>query len=239
MWKFLESENYIFHYKKESFSESKIHEIIAYQEKCFKEICEELDVNFDHKIEYFLCDSPEEVGEIYGDNEPCNGFASMPNRIYAVYNETIKCIGYHEDAHIISYNTVSKPFYNFLQEGLAMYFDENWWGVQNYQWVHYYLINDILPSIYEITDGGDFFKFDESITYTFSGAFSDFLIKKFGMKKYKEFYVRSNNEFRKSFESTYNIDLNDFEKEFLDVIRNIDIEVEVYKKIKKMIKKNN
>lgn len=237
MWTFLESENYIFHYKEKSYTELKIYEIIIHQEKCFQEICEKLDVNFDNKIEYFLCDTPEEVGEIYGDNEPCNGFASMPNRIYAVYNEKIKCIGYHEDAHIISYNTISKPFHNFLQEGLAMYFDGNWWGVQNYYWVHYYLINNLLPSIYEITDGGDFFKYDESITYTFSGAFSDFIINKFGMKKYKELFIRSNNDFRKSFESTYNIELNDSEKEFFDIIRNTYNDVEIYKKIEKMIKR--
>jgi len=28
----------------------------------------------------------------------------LPNEIYAVYNDKVKCIGFHEDAHIISYN---------------------------------------------------------------------------------------------------------------------------------------
>ena len=59
------------------------------------------------------------------------------------------------------------------------------------------------------------------------------------MKKYKELFIRSNNDFRKSFESTYNIELNDSEKEFFSIIKNIYADVDMYKKIEKMIKRND
>ena len=90
------------------------------------------------KIEYFLCETPEDVGRIYGDNEPCNGFAAPPNKIYAVYNEKIQCIGFHEDAHIISY-TINRPDCPAIREELAMYFDRKWWGIQNLDWVGFFL----------------------------------------------------------------------------------------------------
>ncbi|MDI6851552.1 MAG: hypothetical protein QMD82_06425 [bacterium] len=47
----------------------------------------------------------------------------LPNSIYAVYNEKIKCIGSHEDTQIIAYNTIVNPEQALIQEGLAMFFD--------------------------------------------------------------------------------------------------------------------
>lgn len=101
--KCIESENYIFHYGADTKAEQDIGKIVAYQESCFQYICSVLQVKPGFKLEYFLCDSPEEVGRVYGDNEPCNGFAAPPNKIYAVYNEDVQCIGFHEDAHLISF----------------------------------------------------------------------------------------------------------------------------------------
>ena len=83
-------------------AERDIEKIAALQEGCFSHVCAVLGLTPDFKIEYFLCDSPEEVGHIYGNYFPCNGFADLPNRIYAVYNENVQCIGFHEDMHLIS-----------------------------------------------------------------------------------------------------------------------------------------
>lgn len=103
-----ETPNYIFHYNESSKAEQDITEIAACQELCFAHICNVLKISPPFKIEYILCDSPDEVGRIYGDDEPCSGFASPPNTIYAVYNEELQCIGFHEDSHIISY-LISTP----------------------------------------------------------------------------------------------------------------------------------
>jgi len=67
-----ESEHYIFNYGENTKAAQDIVEIAKLQEDCFRYICSVLRVKPDFKIEYFLCDSPEEVGRIYGDNEPCN-----------------------------------------------------------------------------------------------------------------------------------------------------------------------
>jgi len=67
-----------------------------------------------------------------------NRFANHPDEIYAVYNGEIKCIGYHEDANILSYTT-NRPKSNFIREGLAMYFDKFWWDKTNEEWVLLFL----------------------------------------------------------------------------------------------------
>ena len=75
------------------------------------------------KINYYLCDSPEQVGEILVIMSH-NAFAYEPNNIYTVYNEEIKCIGFHEDAHVISYNTLS-ILHKLYQRRLSNVFDKD------------------------------------------------------------------------------------------------------------------
>ena len=186
-----ESEHYIFHYGANTKAEQDIAEIAAYQESCFRYICDVLNVTPEFKIEYFLCDSPEEVGRIYGDNDPCNGFAAPPDKIYAVYNEQVQCIGFHEDAHIISY-TVNCPDSPAIREGLAMYFDRKWWGIQNLDWTGYFLKTGQFITVDKMIDRECFFAHDCTITYPIMGAFTDWLITTYGAKSYMQMYKQEN-----------------------------------------------
>ena len=133
-----ETRHYIFNYNKNSKAGKDVIAIAKYQESCLKYICSVLRIYPDFKIEYYLCDTPEEVGHIYGDDEPCNGFTDLPNKIYAVYNDEVQCIGFHEDAHVISY-LINRPNSCAIREGLAMYFDRKWWGIQNLDWTGYFI----------------------------------------------------------------------------------------------------
>lgn len=100
--KMYETQNYIFYYQENSPADRDILKIARTQQSCYAYICSVLKTTPNFKIEYFLCVTAQEIGRIYGDNEPCNGFTSLPNKIYAVYNDEIQCIGFHEDAHIIT-----------------------------------------------------------------------------------------------------------------------------------------
>ena len=178
------TEHYIFTYKEMSLAEKDIKLIAKEQEKCFERICSVLKVNFWGKIHYYLLDSPEEVGKLYGDNEPINGFAVWgENKIYAVYNNDIKCIGPHEDTHLISF-VINAPKSDFIVEGLAMYFDEKWWDVDNDAWASYYKNVNHEFSICELLDNQQFDKYGCEITYPIAGAFTKFLIDKYGIEKY-------------------------------------------------------
>ena len=178
-----ESEHYIFHYGAGTKAEQDIVEIAACQERCFRYICSVLGVTPEFKIEYFLCDSPEEVGRIYGDDEPCNGFAAPPNKIYAVYNEQVQCIGFHEDAHVISY-LINRPDCPAIREGLAMYFDRKWWGIHNMDWTGYYLRSGKYLPVDKLLDKECFFGYDCAVTYPIMGAFTEWLISRWGMERY-------------------------------------------------------
>lgn len=231
-----ESLHYIFNYKKNSVAEKDIDNIINFQEGCYKYICNFLRVNINMKINYFLCNTPEEVGEIYGDNEAANGFAQMPDKIYAVYNEKVKCIGYHEDAHIISYNALAKPKQNFIREGLAMFFDRVWWGIPNQAWTKEFINSNAYININNLMNNDEFFKYSDSITYPIAGAFTEYLINAYGIEKYKKFYSYSTDNIENHFINIFNITLGDAENDFIKYLDTLRYNEVIYKAIKTSLK---
>lgn len=206
-----ETKHYIFNYYSGSKAEEDILDIVALQEACYKHICNVLKVKLNFKIQYFLCDSPEEVGQIYGDNEPCNGFVDYPDKIYAVYNSDIKCVGFHEDAHLISYK-INRPDCPAIREGLAMYFDRYWWGIQNLDWTIFYLKNGYNISIVELLNKEFFFSLDCTVTYPIMGAFTDWLISSYGIESFLSFYKKKDS--KSAIEEVYGMTIKEMDIAF-------------------------
>lgn len=215
---FSASENYEFYYYKDSLAEKDISKIISIQENCYRIICSALVVNPNFKIKYYLANTPEEIGEIYGDNEPCNGFSSPPGKIYAVYNDQVKCIGPHEDAHILSY-TINRPRSAFIREGLAMYFDKVWWEIKNEVWVKSFVdSNEYIPCSQLLYDE-IFFQYPDRITYPIAGAFTNFLIEEFGMETYLNLYKHKFEYSEQLIKDVIGIPMDKLEEDFLNKIK--------------------
>lgn len=216
----LESEHYIFYFEKDSLAKKDIEKIEKEQENCYYQITKTLKIDFKGKITYYLCDNPEMLGIIYGDNEPCNGFADARNNaIYAVYNENIKCIGAHEDAHIISY-LYNRPDSAAIREGLAMYFDQVWWDIDNYVCTKIYYDNGKYHSILQMIKDEIFYDIPCEISYPIVGAFTDYVISRCGIDKYIDFYKNKNI----MWEKYLGISINDLEKGFLEKIQNLKLD---------------
>ncbi len=209
-----ESQHYIFHYQSGSAAERDLQMIRNCQESCFRKITETLQVDFPTKIHYWICDTPEEVGRIYGDNEPCNGFASGPDKVYAVYNEEIHCIGPHEDAHLISYQ-IHKPNSAFVREGLAMFFDETWWGRPNEDWVKAFQRESRLPDIADLFSDAAFYQYSDAVTYPIAGALTNYLITTYGIASYLQFYRNDEQPWPDAVRKHFDIDLKSVVEAFL------------------------
>lgn len=215
----MESEHYVFHYNENSKAEQDIEQIVKCQEKCFEHICDVLKVVPDFKLEYYLCNSAEEVGrfcgELCGDYEPCNGFADTANKIYAVYNDEIQCIGFHEDTHLISY-LINRPECVAIREGLAMCFDQTWWGIENSKWVSDFLRTGQYISLVQLLDDETFYSEDCAITYPIMGAFTEWLIETYGIEKYLQFY--KGDDVKCGMTEEYGVQLDELEKSFISDI---------------------
>lgn len=221
-----ETRHYIFNYNKNSKAGKDVIAIAKYQESCLKYICSVLRIYPDFKIEYYLCNTPEEVGHVYGDDEPCNGFTDLPNKIYAVYNDEVQCIGFHEDAHVISY-LINRPNSCAIREGLAMYFDRKWWGIQNLDWTGYFIKTNRFIQINQLLNDDIFFNHDCSITYPIMGAFTDWLISTYGIEKYLEFYKQE--DIINALKEIYNKTPLDMNQSFADYVNlfKIDEKIEI------------
>ena len=183
------SKHYRCYCKPNSFAAGQIQKIMQIQEDSYARIVRLLGVEPLFPIRYVLCETSEEVGRISGDNEPCNGFADLPDTVFAVYSDRVQCIGPHEDTHLIA-SLIARPDSVFVREGLAMYMDETWWGKANTEWVQEFLCTAKYPCLEKMFDNEEFWKIPDEITYPLAGAFTKWLIEQLGIQEYlKTVYV--------------------------------------------------
>lgn len=227
-----ETEHYLFHFSEGSRAEREIRKIAAGQESCFRFICEVLRTQPDFRIEYFLCSTAEEVGHFYGDDEPCNGFARYPDQVYAVYNDEVQCVGFHEDAHLISY-TIARPEAPAVREGLAMCFDRVWWGIHNMEWVGFFLRSGRYQPVEKLLDNDFFFSQPCSVTYPIIGAFTEWLILTYGIESYLRMYRMLDTE--SAFKSVYHSSVSDLDRRFTDYTSLIRTDSKLEKRMQELL----
>ncbi len=227
--KLFKTEHYIFFFNEGSLAEKDIIQIAEVQEKAYDQITKTLNVQFPMKINYYLCQSPEEVGKIYGDNEPCNGFASYPDKVFAVYNEEIKCIGPHEDMHLIS-NQINRPKCAFLREGLAMQADGVWWGISNMLWCKYFIENHQYLSVAKLFEDDCFYAHGDEITYPIAGAFVEWFIQTFSQEAFVQLY-KEKKDYVSCLEAFIGESMDMVEKRFVRYIQSIHLSSEMLEKI--------
>lgn len=199
---FYASEHYVFHFQPGSLVEKEIATIAQEQEQCFLKICTVLQVDYPEKIHYYFTASPLEIGRVFWEEgTPCNGVALCGReqaKIYAVYNETVKCVGSHEDTHLISFR-INYPESDFVVEGLAMFMDGLWWGVPNEAWAAYYKQKHPELAVHSLLDNEVFAQRGCEITYPIAGAFTKYLVDTFGKEKYLDLYSYREDDYEDVF----------------------------------------
>ena len=133
--------------------------------------------------------------------------------IYAVYNEDVKCVGFHEDVHAISCECAWSGSIA-LFEGLAMYFDKEWWKIPNELCTRVYIEDKKYEKIEFLILNEKFYEIDDKISYPITGAFTAFLIGTYGMKKFKLVYGEC-EDLLQSFREVYKKELCALEEEFV------------------------
>ena len=214
------TEHYVFHYPKGSLAEKEIQIISETQEAAFSKICSTLNVIYTEQINYYFTDTPEAIGRVvWNEDLPCNGVALCGrNKIYAVYTENIKCIGSHEDTHLISF-LINFPESDFVVEGLAMLFDGLWWSVPNETWVSYYKSKYPDLTVKALFDNNAFAETGCAIAYPIAGAFAKFLIDMFGIERYLDFYKYNGRDYDEAVQTIFGADFLDLELSFWRIMQ--------------------
>ena len=100
-----------------------------------------------------------------------------------------------------------------------MFFDRYWWGIDNYSWTQWYIEQGKNPSIVDLLENSKFREYDEVLTYPIAGAFTGYLIERFGTEKYVDFYKRCADKTAQAFEQTFGISVDLLEKDFLGYMK--------------------
>ncbi|MBP1544096.1 MAG: hypothetical protein J6A16_08355, partial [Oscillospiraceae bacterium] len=153
-----------------------------------------------------------DIGSIVSlDGSEENSFAVPPYSIHAVYEDQIKCIGAHEDTHVIA-AYINEPSSDFLCEGLAMFMDGTWWSKPNSFWVQGFCEDGVCPRPSSLINlsGDAFFEVETRISYPLSGAWVDFFISVYGINSFLSVYSRSSDYIKQ------------IEKETAETIDNLD-----------------
>lgn len=203
------TDHYRFRYRAGSLAEREIDHIARTQEICLEHICAVLGVAEPPSITYVLCDSPEDVAEQSGEDEPTAAVACYPSSVFAEYSERNRCIGPHEDAHIVA-NIIGRPSHAFIRESIAMYFDATWRGIPNRAWVQHFLntghgwtTSDLIRS---------FDQLDCNVTYPIAGFWAEVLIHRFGAAALVDFYGACGDDPWTAFAATFGVTLAEFDE---------------------------
>jgi hypothetical protein len=193
----IESHQFILHYDAIDSTEAQL--ISLNQEFYFLELSDGLNTKPTKKINVYLFNSREQKQKLFGAG---NADVAKPWQ-YSIYisadswQTTLK----HEMAHIFTVEfgsgifKLASGFNVALIEGMG----ESQDGISNDISIQYLTKlaynNGYVVDIKSLFNGLSFFKGNSTLAYTYSGAFIQFLIEKYGIEKVKQFYRSGDFEF--------------------------------------------
>lgn len=183
------TKHYQFNFWPKTEAEKDIDLISITQEKAYKEITSFTgDYNLPI-IHYYFYPDRHAKGELTGNDG--NGHADPDNfEVHAVYNKEIKCIGPHEDTHLLTAHLGLPP--QLFREGLAEYLSKTWHGKPHSYWAEKFRKESKIYLITKLINDDFWYETDDIVSYPEAGAFIGFLISKIGRLKFLELYGELN-----------------------------------------------
>lgn len=199
-WGVRDGVHYRFHFVPGSLAESEIATIEATQAGAWKRDCAYLCTRqtdlprlSGHRLDYFLYPDPESKEELTGDRG--NGQANCPQwTVHAVYSAKVRCIGPHEDMHVLSCFLWAPTPTALLGEGLAEVVDGSWDGRPHAYWGRMFRAERRVPPLRRLLTFEGFRSYPDTLTYPLAGLFVRFLDERLGREGLRRLYVTTTNE---------------------------------------------
>ncbi len=215
------TDHFIINYDK-SIDKEKMKVLALYHEYCYEQLVNYFQTVPSKKITTFIFKDDNQKKDLFGSSnaDVAKPWLYQAYMSYDSYTNTLK----HELAHCFSAEFGSGLFrladwFNpSLIEGVASagdpFYDDNF--------ITYMAAlafkNDYKINLKQLYRNLNFFGQTASISYIYSGAFSYYLIERFGIEKFKQLYTNLD------FEKIYGTNFNEIEKSFLDYLENINTE---------------
>ena len=138
------------------------------------------------KINFYVFDNFEDKGLITGSTQLSN-INFRDNSIDFVTNNWISGNDFSKAALLIIKKNIGDPKINFLEQGLSLYFSNNWREKGYKFWTSLLCQSDDIPALNEMLDN-NLLNYDSYlITKPLSATFISFLINKYG----KEYFIKN------------------------------------------------
>jgi hypothetical protein len=126
--------------------------------------------------------------------EPLLGFetngAAFGYAMAAIYNEKTTVLGEHELCHVAAVSLWGYPRGAWIDEGLAVYSDDQWWGLPLHSVAKGLLDRGELRPLRDLMQDSDMRMYPDTVTYTEVGSFIKFVYEKYGRDTVKRLWQR-------------------------------------------------
>lgn len=207
------------YYSSKYYNSDDIKEVAKIHEFYFEEISKQLNIDFPHRIESFIYATPEQKQELTGAKY--TDFAKP--WLYQTHINTgdEKSVLKHEMVHVMA-GYFGLPVFNIslrqgLVEGISMAIDRDRSNRSLDEFAALLIKTGFYVNIEDILNVKGFMSQNSSYSYILSGAFSRFIISKYGIEKYKSVYSGS------GFEKVYSKNIGELNKEWNEYLKTVSI----------------
>lgn len=217
-WRTQETAHFLIHYQPGSFAEKQTSVLAAIQENAFSRVLELLGGGtFPRKIHVFAVESRAQMRALTGNE--VNGTAiPEEDSICFVFTERLQAGGAHELMHVLSFHRwgLAKPGRLWLNEGLACYADDRWWGWSLHAVAKHLRDTGHLLPLPQLM--ADFPSFSSMVTYPETGSFVKFLYERHGRERLQQLWQADQPDVR----SIYGKSLVELEEEWRGLLEKAD-----------------
>lgn len=167
------------------------------------------------RIHLFIVDTRKQMKDLIGWET--NGTAFYKHNVLTgvASAKSNAIFANHELFHLMAMNIWGVPE-TWLNEGMAIYADNNWYGYDLYQLTHYLIANNSYVPLEKLTK--DFRNVDSMVAYPLIGSFTRYLNETYG----REMLINIWKGKPKQLEKLTGKNLTELEKEWLNKIKTID-----------------
>ncbi len=208
-WRSATTEHFQLHFEANSLAEARIEVLKLLQEKSFVGNLKLLGASqYPYKTDAFIVSSRERMKELIGSET--NGIAFPDTKIVCfIYNEKTNAGGAHELMHVMARNLWAGKPKTWINEGLAVYADDQWWGYKLHDLNKYLLQRDKLIPLEEVIE--HLTDYSDMIVYPEAGSFLKYLYEQYGVGKVRQLWAHGDT---KDFQLVLGEDLATLEREW-------------------------
>ena len=186
-WITVRAPHFDLYYEAKTAAERDIEKIQNRLEASWTGIEKLLGAAVDKRLAAFIVDSRARMKQLSGTES--NGLASDSVSLM-VYSDTINGVGAHELCHVMARWVWGGSQGSWVNEGLAVYADDQWWRLPLHSVARGLLDRDQLVPIPKLVSGGWSKKYPDPITYPELGSFIKFVYEKYGRDAVKALWQR-------------------------------------------------